>query len=159
MLRTMWLFPDFDMLLDFDKLQGSLDTACWMPNIRLDVGGMHLQHRGLMCSVSLQRHAANSKAVCTPCVVTTLCSNVDLLLPIPDVICLLGLMQTTHGCGDLIFSSHTTFALVGVLTYTEYGAVVITKVNGLLHVCALNICCVTTHAACPTVLLRFSSSC
>ncbi len=45
-------------------------------------------------------------------------------------------MQTTHGCGDLIFSSHTTFALVGVLTYTEYGAVVITKVNGLLHICA-----------------------
>ncbi len=40
----------------------------------------------------------------------------------------LSLMQTTHGCGDLIFSSHTTFALVGVLTYTEYGAVLVTKV-------------------------------
>ena len=26
------------------------------------------------------------------------------------------------GCGDLIFSSHTTFALVGVLAYTEWGA-------------------------------------
>ena len=38
-------------------------------------------------------------------------------------------LQTTHGCGDLIFSSHTTFALVGVLTYTEYGAVVVTKVK------------------------------
>lgn len=29
--------------------------------------------------------------------------------------------QTTHGCGDLIFSSHTTFMLVGMLTYNEYG--------------------------------------
>lgn len=29
--------------------------------------------------------------------------------------------QTTHGCGDLIFSSHTTFALVGVMSYQEYG--------------------------------------
>ena len=29
--------------------------------------------------------------------------------------------QATHGCGDLIFSSHTTFMLVGLLTYTEYG--------------------------------------
>lgn len=39
------------------------------------------------------------------------------------------MLQTTHGCGDLIFSSHTTFALVGVLTYTEYGAVLFTKVT------------------------------
>ena len=38
-------------------------------------------------------------------------------------------MQTTHGCGDLIFSSHTTFALVGMLTYTEYGAIFIIKVT------------------------------
>ena len=30
-------------------------------------------------------------------------------------------VQATHGCGDLIFSSHTTFMLVGLLTYTEYG--------------------------------------
>ena len=27
----------------------------------------------------------------------------------------------SNGCGDLIFSSHTTFILVGALTYTEYG--------------------------------------
>ncbi|KAK9815443.1 hypothetical protein WJX72_003721 [[Myrmecia] bisecta] len=30
--------------------------------------------------------------------------------------------QSTHGCGDLIFSSHTTFALVGAMTYFEYGS-------------------------------------
>ena len=32
-----------------------------------------------------------------------------------------GVPQSTHGCGDLIFSSHTTFMLVGMLTYQEYG--------------------------------------
>jgi len=37
-------------------------------------------------------------------------------------------MQATHGCGDLIFSSHTTFVLVGVLTYTEYGGLFFVKV-------------------------------
>ena len=36
-------------------------------------------------------------------------------------------MQTTHSCGDLVFSSHTTFALVGCLTYNEYGSTIITK--------------------------------
>lgn len=40
-----------------------------------------------------------------------------------------GVMQTTHGCGDLIFSSHTTFALVGMLTYTEYGTIFLVKVS------------------------------
>lgn len=29
--------------------------------------------------------------------------------------------QSTHGCGDLIFSSHTIFMLTGMLTYNEYG--------------------------------------
>ena len=29
--------------------------------------------------------------------------------------------QATKGCGDLIFSSHTTFALVGCLAYTAFG--------------------------------------
>ena len=85
--------------------------------------------------------------------------NFDLLIPIPDVICLLGLVQTTHGCGDLIFSSHTTFALVGVLTYTEYGAVVITKVNSLLNICAIKFCCITLTFRSLTVLLHFGSSC
>lgn len=36
--------------------------------------------------------------------------------------------QATHGCGDLIFSSHTTFMLVGLLTYTEYGTRTLMKV-------------------------------
>lgn len=38
-------------------------------------------------------------------------------------------LQATHGCGDLIFSSHTTFVLTGVLTYTEYGQTLIIKVR------------------------------
>jgi hypothetical protein len=38
-------------------------------------------------------------------------------------------LQATHGCGDLIFSSHTTFALVGALTYSEYGTHFATKVG------------------------------
>lgn len=124
---------------------------------RLDVRGMHLQHRELSCSVCLQGHAATSKAVFMACIEPTLGCNVDLLIPNLDVICLLGLMQTTHGCGDLIFSSHTTFALVGVLTYTEYGAVVITKVKGVLRICAFKLCCITTYAACHTVLLHSGS--
>lgn len=33
-----------------------------------------------------------------------------------------------NGCGDLIFSSHTTFILVGTLTYSEYGSMRIMKV-------------------------------
>ena len=37
-------------------------------------------------------------------------------------------VQATHGCGDLIFSSHTTFVLTGVLTFTEYGETLIIKV-------------------------------
>jgi len=39
------------------------------------------------------------------------------------------LLQTTHGCGDLIFSSHTTFALVGVMSYQEYGTINSIKVR------------------------------
>jgi sphingomyelin synthase-related protein 1 len=43
--------------------------------------------------------------------------------------------QSTHGCGDLIFSSHTTFMLVGMLTYTEYGTLTPIKVRatGSMH--------------------------
>jgi sphingomyelin synthase-related protein 1 len=40
--------------------------------------------------------------------------------------------QATHGCGDLIFSSHTTFVLVGVLTFTEYGETLLLKVSFFL---------------------------
>ena len=36
--------------------------------------------------------------------------------------------QAAYGCGDLIFSSHTTFILVGILTYTTYGSVFILKI-------------------------------
>ena len=38
-------------------------------------------------------------------------------------------LQATHGCGDLIFSSHTTFVLTGVLTFTEYGSTLAIKVR------------------------------
>lgn len=53
--------------------------------------------------------------------------------------------QTTHGCGDLIFSSHTTFALVGVLTYTEYGAVLFTKVVAWCMVATLSVLIVASR--------------
>eukprot|EP00201_Polytomella_parva_P015819 CAMPEP_0175062732 /NCGR_PEP_ID=MMETSP0052_2-20121109/14338_1 /TAXON_ID=51329 ORGANISM="Polytomella parva, Strain SAG 63-3" /NCGR_SAMPLE_ID=MMETSP0052_2 /ASSEMBLY_ACC=CAM_ASM_000194 /LENGTH=123 /DNA_ID=CAMNT_0016328799 /DNA_START=631 /DNA_END=1002 /DNA_ORIENTATION=+ len=33
----------------------------------------------------------------------------------------------SKSCGDLIFSSHTTFMLTGVLAYNEYGSNAITK--------------------------------
>lgn len=36
--------------------------------------------------------------------------------------------QATRSCGDLIFSSHTTFVLTGVLTYNEYGSLPVVKV-------------------------------
>lgn len=36
--------------------------------------------------------------------------------------------QAAYGCGDLIFSSHTTFILVGVLTYTQYGGLFVVKI-------------------------------
>lgn len=42
--------------------------------------------------------------------------------------------QATHGCGDLIFSSHTTFVLVGMLTFTEYGELLAMKIIGWLGV-------------------------
>ncbi len=47
--------------------------------------------------------------------------------------------QSTHGCGDLIFSSHTTFALVGTLTYTEYGSIRAIKL--LIWCCMLTLSC------------------
>lgn len=52
-----------------------------------------------------------------------------------DLICCICsrlLPQTTHGCGDLIFSSHTTFMLVGMLTYNEYGTLAPIKVNHIV---------------------------
>ena len=43
-------------------------------------------------------------------------------------------LQATHGCGDLIFSSHTTFVLTGVLTFTEYGETLVIKVRSAVSV-------------------------
>lgn len=40
--------------------------------------------------------------------------------------------QAAFGCGDLIFSSHTTFVLVGVLSYTTYGKILLIKVLDIL---------------------------
>ncbi len=42
--------------------------------------------------------------------------------------------QVGHSCGDLIFSSHTTFALSGALTYTEYGSWQLSKVSKLITI-------------------------
>jgi hypothetical protein len=53
--------------------------------------------------------------------------------------------QTTHGCGDLIFSSHTTFALVGVLTYTEYGGALIVKLVTWVAVFVLSVLIVASR--------------
>ena len=34
----------------------------------------------------------------------------------------LACVQAAHSCGDLLFSSHTTFLLNGALTYSVYGS-------------------------------------
>jgi hypothetical protein len=53
--------------------------------------------------------------------------------------------QATHGCGDLIFSSHTTFVLVGVLTFTEYGETLLLKVVAWLGVGVMGLCIVASR--------------
>ena len=53
--------------------------------------------------------------------------------------------QATHGCGDLIFSSHTTFVLVGCLTFTEYGETLILKIISWLGVLAMGLCIVASR--------------
>jgi hypothetical protein len=53
--------------------------------------------------------------------------------------------QTTHGCGDLVFSSHTTFVLVGVLTYTEYGGSRALKLVGWLGAAAMALAIVASR--------------
>ncbi|KDD72179.1 hypothetical protein H632_c3744p0, partial [Helicosporidium sp. ATCC 50920] len=53
--------------------------------------------------------------------------------------------QATHGCGDLIFSSHTTFVLVGCLTYTEYGSRRACKLIAWVGVAVLSLCIVASH--------------
>lgn len=53
--------------------------------------------------------------------------------------------QATHGCGDLIFSSHTTFVLVGVLTFTEYGQTLLIKVIAWIGVAAMGLCIIASR--------------
>jgi len=53
--------------------------------------------------------------------------------------------QATHGCGDLIFSSHTTFVLVGVLTFTEYGETLLLKVIAWIGVAAMGLCIIASR--------------
>jgi hypothetical protein len=53
--------------------------------------------------------------------------------------------QATHGCGDLIFSSHTTFVLVGCLTFTEYGETLILKIIAWIGVAMMSMCIVASR--------------
>ncbi|KAH7617669.1 putativeceramide inositolphosphotransferase [Nannochloris sp. 'desiccata'] len=53
--------------------------------------------------------------------------------------------QATHGCGDLIFSSHTTFVLVGVLTFTEYGETLLIKLIAWIGVAAMGLCIIASR--------------
>lgn len=53
--------------------------------------------------------------------------------------------QATHGCGDLIFSSHTTFVLVGCLTFTEYGESLILKIIAWIGVGLMSLCIVASR--------------
>lgn len=53
--------------------------------------------------------------------------------------------QATHGCGDLIFSSHTTFVMVGVLTFTEYGSTLFLKILAWIGMAMLSMCIVASH--------------
>lgn len=53
--------------------------------------------------------------------------------------------QATHGCGDLIFSSHTTFVLTGVLTFTEYGETLIIKVITWVAVSIMGLCIIASR--------------
>jgi len=53
--------------------------------------------------------------------------------------------QATHGCGDLIFSSHTTFVLVGCLTFTEYGETILLKIISWIGVALMSLCIVASR--------------
>jgi len=53
--------------------------------------------------------------------------------------------QATHGCGDLIFSSHTTFVLVGVLTFTEYGETLLIKLIAWIGVAVMGLCIIASR--------------
>lgn len=47
--------------------------------------------------------------------------------------------QSTGGCGDLIFSSHTTFTLVAVLAYNTYGQILVVKMLGWVGATVLSL--------------------
>lgn len=71
------------------------------------------------------------------------------ILPMPEhwwqhIVINLG-RQATHGCGDLIFSSHTTFVLVGCLTFTEYGETLLLKVVAWLGVAMMSLCIIASR--------------
>ncbi|KAI3437763.1 hypothetical protein D9Q98_000210 [Chlorella vulgaris] len=53
--------------------------------------------------------------------------------------------QATHGCGDLVFSSHTTFVLTGVLTFTEYGETLLIKIIAWIGVVFMGLCIVASR--------------
>ncbi|CAL5223650.1 g6194 [Coccomyxa viridis] len=53
--------------------------------------------------------------------------------------------QATHGCGDLLFSSHTIFALSGMMTYNEYGTHLATKVIGWVAVALMSVLIVASR--------------
>lgn len=53
--------------------------------------------------------------------------------------------QATHGCGDLVFSSHTTFVLVGCLTFTEYGETIAIKIISWIGVAMMSLCIVASR--------------
>jgi hypothetical protein len=71
------------------------------------------------------------------------------ILPMPEswwghIVINLG-RQATHGCGDLIFSSHTTFVLVGCLTFTEYGETLLIKIISWIGVAMMSLCIVASR--------------
>ncbi|GLC41044.1 hypothetical protein PLESTB_000949300 [Pleodorina starrii] len=53
--------------------------------------------------------------------------------------------QVSKSCGDLIFSSHTTFMLTGVLAYNEYGSLVVMKAISWLLAVVLSVLIVASR--------------
>eukprot|EP01025_Chloroclados_australasicus_P023883 TRINITY_DN24071_c0_g1_i3.p1 TRINITY_DN24071_c0_g1~~TRINITY_DN24071_c0_g1_i3.p1 ORF type:complete len:314 (-),score=10.04 TRINITY_DN24071_c0_g1_i3:545-1486(-) len=53
--------------------------------------------------------------------------------------------QSTHSCGDLIFSSHTTFILMIVLTYTKYGEFKYVKMFAWALAATLSLLIISSH--------------
>eukprot|EP01024_Parvocaulis_polyphysoides_P044555 TRINITY_DN41129_c0_g1_i1.p1 TRINITY_DN41129_c0_g1~~TRINITY_DN41129_c0_g1_i1.p1 ORF type:complete len:230 (-),score=4.18 TRINITY_DN41129_c0_g1_i1:71-712(-) len=53
--------------------------------------------------------------------------------------------QAAHSCGDLIFSSHTTFILMVVLTYTRYGELRFMKILLWIWAAVLSLLIIASH--------------